>query len=722
MLHSSHALVALRGRLRHAVRAVAPSAALLAVLGSAAHAQTFYVDALSGSCSNSGAGTEAQPYCTITAAVTAHKGAGITIMVKPGIYREQVTVPASGASGSPFVIQAAGPGVVIDGSDDFSNAAQWTLLSGNVWLASSVSWGPLQVFLDGARIDSSTVAPASLPSRSYRWVSGSGLYVNAGGGSPATHMALVGHRKYGFNLSTKSFVTMDGFEISHTEDRGINMQTGCTDLIVSNNKVTFANSYGIQTVNGQRMTISGNTVSDCNFHGIGVTAGASACVVSNNESFRNAKPGTRVANGIYLFGATGNTISGNRLHDNQDTGLQFSGAANNNVSFNNRSWSNGDHGYDHLGSTGMIHVNDLAYGNFLDGFSFEGTAPGGQVHNCIAVNNGEYDLWVDDSSLPSFVSDYNLFWNSTAQAAIKVGSTTYATLAAYQASLGGPEPHSKGADPKFTNAAAGDFRLLAGSPAIDAGSSTALNWPATDAMGAARMDDPASANQGDGAVAFGDMGALEFDPGTVVPTPHAPVVIAPATVKSVKGQVVTFTVSASDSDGDAITSLTMVAVKMPANNGATFTPNATNTGGTFTWNPGAKLTGTFSVKFVAANALSGSATTSIQIKAASKKVEDGSAEPEPVGVPVVAMSQPWPNPSAGEMNFTLDLPEASDVDLGVFDMQGRCVYQEARSLSAGRSTLSWNGLSSSRQRVGSGMYFVRAKVGDVVLMRRVVRF
>jgi parallel beta-helix repeat protein len=94
-------------------------------------------------------------------------------------------------------------------------------------------------------------------------------------------------------------------------------------------------------VNGQRITIEGNTVSDCNFHGIGLTAGAAACVVRNNESFRNAKPGTPVANGIYLFGATGNTISGNRLHDNQDTGLQFSGAANDNVSFNNRSWSNG---------------------------------------------------------------------------------------------------------------------------------------------------------------------------------------------------------------------------------------------------------------------------------------------------------------------------------------------------------------------------------------------
>jgi hypothetical protein len=47
------------------------------------------------------------------------QGPGLTIVVKPGVYREQITVGASGAAGSPFVFQGAGPGVVIDGADDF---------------------------------------------------------------------------------------------------------------------------------------------------------------------------------------------------------------------------------------------------------------------------------------------------------------------------------------------------------------------------------------------------------------------------------------------------------------------------------------------------------------------------------------------------------------------------------------------------------------------------
>jgi parallel beta-helix repeat protein len=728
MLHT-HALGAGRRRLLSAVRAVAPSVALVAMLGSAAHAQTYYVDAQSGTCNNTGAGTQTQPYCTINAAITAHKGAGITIIVMPGTYREQVTVNASGASGSPFVLKASGPGVNVDGSDDFSNTSLWALGSGSEYTAASVTWTPKQVFVDGVRLAPTTNALGTMPANSFQWVSGTGLVVNVGGGNPGTHTVLVGHRLYGFNLSTKSFVTIDGFQVAHTDDRGINMQNPCSDLVISNNTVSFAGSYGIQTVNGQRITITGNTVSDNAFHGIGLTAGASACVVTNNECFRNAHPTIRQANGIYLFGAPRNTISGNRLHDNQDTGLQFNNSSDSCVSSNNRSYNNGDHGYDHLLSIGVMHVNDVAYHNYLDGFSFEGTAPNGQVHNCIATENGEYDLWVDPASSVGFVSDYNLFWNSTTgtapsgvpQMPVKFVATAYATVAAYS-TASGQDAHTKQVDPKFTSAATADFHLLAGSPAIDAAMSSAANWPATDAAGGARVDDPATANTGVGPVVFADLGAFEFVP-TVQPKDRAPVVTAPGTVKGAPTQLVTFTVAAMDSDGDAITSLTMVAVKMPANSGATFTPNATNTAGTFSWTPTAKMAGNFSVKFVATNKLTGSATTTLQIKATGGKKHAGTGDdPQDPGVPVVAMSEGSPNPSSRAVSFALDLPEASDVDLSVYDMQGRRVYQESQSLPAGRSSVSWSGLNANRQRVGTGLYFVRAKVGDVVMVRRVVRF
>jgi len=55
-------------------------------------------------------------------------------------------------------------------------------------------------------------------------------------------------------------------------------------------------------------------------------------------------------------------------------------------------------------------------------------------------------------------------------------------------------------------------------------------------------------------------------------------------------------------------------------------------------------------------------------------------------------------------------------------MQGRRVWQETCSFPAGHASVRWDGLSASRQRVGTGIYFVRAQVGETVLVRRVIRF
>src|SRR6185295_16657655 len=150
---------------------------ILIASGQALAAGTFYVDN-STSCSDGGPGSAATPYCTISKAVDVRGGPGTTILVRPGIYREEVEIRASGSSSNPFVVQASGSPVTIDGADSLESPSFWTRCSGssNVYSTTRVTWTPLQVFADGARLTASTSSACSIPINTYRYVSGSGLY------------------------------------------------------------------------------------------------------------------------------------------------------------------------------------------------------------------------------------------------------------------------------------------------------------------------------------------------------------------------------------------------------------------------------------------------------------------------------------------------------------------------------------------------------------------
>jgi parallel beta-helix repeat protein len=499
-------------RIRSVLSATTGGLALCLALPAPAGAATWFVNNQSEFCANGGPGSELQPYCTITAAANDHHAPGDTILVLPGTYREKITISASGAPGAPFVYLARGPGVVIDGSDDFADPALWSHEGGGVWLAASVTWEPFQIVADGARVTPSTAPPNSLPANAFTWVDGVGLFVNLGGDNPGAHATMVGHRSYGFHAIAESWVNIIGFEITRTESRSIFVEQDCTDMVIAGNRVSFSNRYGIQADDAQRLTIEHNVSSDNNYHGIGLTDASRGCIVRDNESYRNIDPAVRRANGIYVRGSYENTISGNRLHDNQDSGMFFTSGSDYNLSFNNRSWNNGDHGFDHVDSPNNIHSNDVAFGNYKDGFSIEGDSHECELHNCIAVDNGlttdEFDLWVNGPSAQGFVSDYNLFWNSTSQVPFKFIVTPYGQLGAYQAASG-QDAHTLQADPRFKDAPHGDFSLVADSPAIDAGTSARPEWPAVDAIGDARVDQVAIPDRGDGPVTYADIGALE---------------------------------------------------------------------------------------------------------------------------------------------------------------------------------------------------------------------
>jgi len=489
----------------------------LAAGSAAAQVDTVYVDIASASCAAAAAGTATEPFCSIADAIAARHAPGTLILVRPGIYREQVTVPASGLPDQLITLQAApadGSPVVIDGADDYGKAGLWAPAGGNVWLASNVTWIPHQVRAHGARLSPWSGSVSTIPVDGWEYVAGRGLYVNVGA-DPATQDVRVGRRRYGIYLPDREYVRVEGFTILEPDDRGIQLNAGSNHDDIVGNVVRWVNHIGIQAIGTSASRIAGNVVSGCGDHGISLLSGSTGCVIEGNESSYNADPAQRRANGLYLFGCPANVIRGNRWHHNQDSGQQVQSGSNDVLSIQNVSWANGDHGFDHLHATGGVTVGDVAHGNYKDGFSFEGNSTGSTLHDCIAVDNGlttnEADLWVDDDSMVGFDSDDNMFWNSTAQPPIKRGLDRFASVAAWSDSTG-HDRRSLQLDPLFVDPANGDFHLRAGSPAIDDANSGVPEWPLTDAAGAPRADDPMTLNLGLGPVAWADRGAYEFQP------------------------------------------------------------------------------------------------------------------------------------------------------------------------------------------------------------------
>ncbi|MGY1615589.1 right-handed parallel beta-helix repeat-containing protein [Geodermatophilus sp. SYSU D00691] len=304
----------------------------------------------------------------------------------------------------------------------------------------------------------------------------------------------------GFTLTGKSYVTVRGFTVTRTSGAGILVKTS-SHVVIADNEVSLAGqpvsgliAKGISLSGTTDSVVSGNRTHHNTDAGIGVTAGSTRNVITRNESNANARQYTRAAAGIDLRNSPSNTVEANRLHDNEDSGLNIWDSSDGSLAVNNLAWDNGDHGIDVHSTADNRVVANTVFRNYDSGIEMTGALRTNLANN-VSVDNGidsartSGQIRVDVNSMTT-VADFDLLFlsvpTSSRTAFLDWGGVKYTSLAAFTAATG-QESHGIQAAPRFAGTASPpDLHLTAGSPAIDTGNNAAGGEPATDADGVAR--------------------------------------------------------------------------------------------------------------------------------------------------------------------------------------------------------------------------------------------
>ncbi|MFN2288660.1 MAG: nitrous oxide reductase family maturation protein NosD [Chromatocurvus sp.] len=294
--------------------------------------------------------------------------------------------------------------------------------------------------------------------------------------------------------SNRNYIIWDNFQVDDyyggsTSDTGPVAFSGCSYCQIINSNVqghpgTYYHGYDIFGGNYRGISLEPdadhNIIRNNRIHGFaggqneaGIMAyDSNYNLIENNDLYGNGQA-------IFIKGIhpdktqVGNIIRLNLIHDNVG-GVRILGSVDARV-YKNVVINNTGTGI-HLGfspAEGTRAYNNTLYGNATGIHAQGDELLACLVRNNIVVDCGDqaiFDWQVNNPSLQDVAYDRNLYFGNTRHAFYEGGAGEI-TFAAWQATYG-HDLNGLVADPLFVNAAAGDFRLQAGSPALTLGRDT----------------------------------------------------------------------------------------------------------------------------------------------------------------------------------------------------------------------------------------------------------
>lgn len=390
--------------------ALTAASVLLTAWSLPVHAAIFYAG--STGCSDSGPGSASQPFCTLARAVEELE-AGDTLNLLDGTFPGPVRVSSSGEPGRPVVIQAAPQATpVIEGQGvELHDTGLVSLI------------GVQHVALRGLTIRNSAY-----------WC----LLISDGQSVVVDKVVIDGCDHGGLVARNTSELQITGTEIN---------RTNLCDGLCVHEALTLSNV--------RDFVVSGCWVHDGTKEGIDAKDGSRSGKIFGNVVQRMA------AVAIYLNHATGVEVHDNDINHNEQVGIQLT-------------TGDGATG-DPQASQNSIYRN-VIWRNNWDGIHFWTQAPGEMRENRIYNNtfhgNGRQAILIGDDAetVRDNVIRNNIFMDHplggiTGSAA---GASIVSNNLFHQSGETVGEDAVNG-DPLFADAAAGDFHLRPGSPAIDRG-------------------------------------------------------------------------------------------------------------------------------------------------------------------------------------------------------------------------------------------------------------